>query len=236
MSLQNTRVLVIGGTSGIGLAIAALAAQRGATPIVASRRQESVDAALAMLPDGAEGATVDITDTESLDALVEQVGTVDHLVHTAGGPLETSKLPGLTPDVVGAFLTTRFTGALNAVRLFAPRLAAGGSITLTTGIAVDKPEFGVMPAAVCGAMNAATTALAFELAPIRVNAVSPGVIRTPLWGAVDEQKEMFDRIAEGLPLRRVGEVEDAALAYVYCMEQTFATGTAVTIDGGALLV
>lgn len=87
-------------------------------------------------------------------------------------------------------------------------------------------------------MNAATTALAVELAPIRVNAVAPDVVRTPLWNNLgdDEREEPFDAAAQRLPLGRIGEVEDVALAYVYCMEQTFGTGTVLLVDGGALLV
>ena len=238
MSLQNSRVLVIGGTSGIGLAVAQLAAERGAVPIVASRRQASVDRALETLPAGAVGLTVDLLDDAALASAAERIGDVDHVVFTAGDPLQFTRLSELSGDRVAAFFGTRFVGALNAVRTFAPHVSAGGSITLTSGTAAHTPGFGVLPVSVCGAMNAATTALAFELAPIRVNAVAPGVVRTPLWDALDAdaRDEMFARAERELPLRRVGDVTDAALAYVYCMEQTFGTGTVIVVDGGTLLV
>jgi NAD(P)-dependent dehydrogenase (short-subunit alcohol dehydrogenase family) len=205
---------------------------------VASRRQSSVDRALAQLPDGARGAVVDLTDATGLDGFAEQIGEIEHLVFTAGESLELAPLTDLTPDVIAGFFTTRFVGALNTVRVFASRISDGGSITLTSGTAAHQPAFGVLPVSICGAMNAATTALAVELAPIRVNAVAPGVVRTPLWAAMSDadRQMMFSQAAQKLPLGRIGEVEDVALAYLYCMEQAFGTGIVLTVDGGTTLV
>ena len=237
MSLKNARVLVIGGTSGIGLGVASAAAERGAIPIVVSRRQSSIDRALSALPDQARGATVDLTDQVSLDRLAGDIGDIDHLVFTAGESLELAPLAELTPDIVNRFFKTRFVGALSAVRVFAPHITAGGSITLTSGTAAEQPGFGALPVSLCGAMNALTKALAFELAPIRVNAVAPGVVRTPLWDEMTDvdRQAMYDQAAQQLPLGRIGEVADAARAYLYCMEQEFGTGTVLTVDGGTLL-
>jgi len=145
MSLKNARVLVIGGTSGIGLGVASAAAERGAIPIVVSRRQSSVDRALSELPDQARGATVDLTDQVSLARLAEDIGDIDQLVFTAGESLELAPLADLTPDIVNRFFQTRFVGALSAVRVFAPHITAGGSITLTSGTAADQPGFGAYP-------------------------------------------------------------------------------------------
>ena len=238
MTLKNATVLVIGGTSGIGLGVATAVADRGATPIVVSRRRSSVDRALAELPAGARGTTVDLTDSGALDRLVAEVGDVDHLVYTAGEPLEMTALAELTSEVVIAFFQTRFIGALSVARVFGPRLREGGSITLTSGTAAWSPGSGVLPSSLCGAMNALTTALAVELAPIRVNAVAPGLIRTPLWDAMSEadRQALYEQEAQRVPLGRVGEVADVARAYVYCMEQAFSTGTVLTVEGGILLV
>jgi NAD(P)-dependent dehydrogenase (short-subunit alcohol dehydrogenase family) len=238
MSLKNSRVLVIGGTSGIGLGVAIAVAERGATPIVASRRQSSVDGALAHLPEGARGATVDLTDEASLDRLVSYVGDIDHLVFTAGESLELASLAALTPACITGFFQTRFVGALSAVRAFAPHIVNGGSITLTSGTAAEQPGFGALPVSLCGAMNALTTALAVELAPIRVNAIAPGVVRTALWDALTEvdRETMYAAAAQRLPLGRIGEVDDVALTYVYCMEQAYGTGVVLTVDGGTVLV
>jgi NAD(P)-dependent dehydrogenase (short-subunit alcohol dehydrogenase family) len=238
MSLENTRVLIIGGTSGIGLGVATAVAERGATPIVVSRRQTSVDRALAQLPDHARGATVDLTDVAALAQLALDVGELDHLVFTAGESLELAPLADLTPELITGFFATRFVGALSAVRAFAPHLCAGGSITLTSGSAAEQPEFGALPVSICGAMNALTTALAVELAPIRVNAVAPGVVRTPLWDALPDadRKTMYGEAAQRLPVGRIGEVGDVALAYVYCMEQPYGTGIVLKVDGGSVMV
>jgi NAD(P)-dependent dehydrogenase (short-subunit alcohol dehydrogenase family) len=205
MSLKTTRVLIIGGTSGIGLGVATAVAGRGASPIVVSRHQTSVDRAL---------------------------------VFTAGESLELAPLADLTPELITGFFATRFVGALSAVRAFAPRLRAGGSITLTSGSAAEQPEFGALPVSICGAMNALTTALAVELAPIRVNAVAPGIVRTPLWDALPaaDRKTMYGEAAQRLPVGRIGEVDDVALAYVYCMEQTYGTGIVLKVDGGSVMV
>jgi NAD(P)-dependent dehydrogenase (short-subunit alcohol dehydrogenase family) len=238
MSLKTTRVLIIGGTSGIGLGVATAVAGRGASPIVVSRHQTSVDRALAQLPDHARGATVDLTDVAALAQLALDLGELDHLVFTAGESLELAPLADLTPELITGFFATRFVGALSAVRAFAPRLRAGGSITLTSGSAAEQPEFGALPVSICGAMNALTTALAVELAPIRVNAVAPGVVRTPLWDALPaaDRKTMYGEAAQRLPVGRIGEVDDVALAYVYCMEQTYGTGIVLKVDGGGVMV
>jgi NAD(P)-dependent dehydrogenase (short-subunit alcohol dehydrogenase family) len=238
MSLKTTRVLIIGGTSGIGLGVATAVAGRGASPIVVSRHQTSVDRALAQLPDHARGATVDLTDVAALAQLALDLGELDHLVFTAGESLELAPLADLTPELITGFFATRFVGALSAVRAFAPHLRAGGSITLTSGSAAEQPEFGALPVSICGAMNALTTALAVELAPIRVNAVAPGVVRTPLWDALPaaDRKTMYGEAAQRLPVGRIGEVDDVALAYVYCMEQTYGTGIVLKVDGGSVMV
>ncbi|MCW2542314.1 MAG: hypothetical protein JWN95_4039 [Frankiales bacterium] len=238
MTLSGSRVLIIGGTSGIGLAVASAVAERGATPIVASRRRTSVDSALAALPAGAEGATVDLTDDASIAALVQQHAPFDHLAYTAGEPLELVPLADLTADTVRTFFETRFLGAIAVLRAVAPQLRAGGSITLTSGTAADRPGAGwALGASVCGAMNALTRAFAVELAPLRVNAVAPGVVRSPLWSSMSEQDRnaMYEWVAGAVPLGRVAEVEDVALAYVYAMEQVHGTGVVITVDGGTVL-
>jgi NAD(P)-dependent dehydrogenase (short-subunit alcohol dehydrogenase family) len=238
MSISGSRVLIVGGTSGIGLAVATAVAERGATPIVASRRPASVDTALAALPEKAEGATVDLTDEASVVALAQQHAPLDHVVYTAGEPLELVPLRNLTPDIVRSFFETRFLGAIAVVRAVAPLLRAGASITLTSGTAGDRPGAGwALGASVCGAMSALTRALAVELAPVRVNAVAPGVVRSPLWAGMSEEDRaaMYDDVAAAIPLGRVAEVEDVALAYVYAMQQVHGTGIVITVDGGTVL-
>lgn len=237
MTFQGKRVLIIGGTSGIGLAVGKAVANRGGTPILVSRRQTSVSSALVEVPE-AEGRVCDLTDLDSIRALSAS-DPIDHLVFTAGEALTLVPLADIDRTTADTFFATRFYGAIAVVREVSPRIRPGGSVTLTTGTAGDRPGAGwILGSAVCGAMDSLTRALAVELAPLRVNAISPGVIRSPLWSELssEDREGMYDAMKSSLPLRRVGEVEDVALAYIYAMEQKHGTGAIVRVDGGTVLV
>ncbi|MEU9042753.1 MULTISPECIES: SDR family oxidoreductase [unclassified Kitasatospora] len=238
MTLTDQRIVVLGGTSGIGLATADLAARQGARVIVASSRTDSAERALATLPTGTTAEIADLTDSTQVTALFDRLGPIDHLVFTAGEPLALMPLDDLDLDAARRFFTLRYFGALDAVRVAAPRLRPGGSITLTSGTAGLRPGPGWSVAAgICGAIESLVRALAVELAPIRVNAVRAGMIRTPLWSGLPDtdREQLYAATAAGLPLGRIGDPEDAAEAYAYLMRQRFATGTVVTVDGGTLL-
>ncbi|WP_030936676.1 SDR family oxidoreductase [Streptomyces sp. NRRL S-646] len=239
MSLQGQRIVVIGGTSGIGLAVAEGAARDGAEVVVASRRQESVDAALKRLPEGAEGHVLDATDEESVRAFFARVGGFDHLVYTAGESILMESLAESDLGRARRFLDTRLWGAYTAVRHGAPAIRTGGSVVLTTGTAGRRPMPGTTVAAsLCGAMESLTRALALELAPVRVNVVSPGVIRTDLWRDLprEQRESLYASAADSLPVGRVGEPSDVAEAYLYLMRGGYSTGSVVTVDGGGTLV
>ncbi|KAA2267074.1 SDR family oxidoreductase [Solihabitans fulvus] len=238
MDFNGQRVVVLGGTSGIGLATAAEAARRGADVVVASSRQASVDRALAQLPEGSVGRAVDLTDPARVQAFLDDLGGLDHLVFTAGEPLALMPLDTMDLDHAREFFGLRYFGALSAAKAAAPLVRAGGSITLTTGTAGERPSAGwSVAASICGAIIGLTRALAVELAPLRVNAVSPGVVRSPLWDSVPEadREQLYAATAASLPLGRVGEVEDVARAFLYLMTQPHATGTVLGVDGGTLL-
>jgi NAD(P)-dependent dehydrogenase (short-subunit alcohol dehydrogenase family) len=241
MSLRDQNVLVIGGTSGLGLAVARAVLEHGGRAVVASRRAASVDRALAELGGGAAGAVVDVQDDASLTALLDGHGPFDHLVYTAGEPLEMTMLSDLSAERIRTFWDTRYVGAMNAVRVIAGRggVRDGGSIVLTSGNAAQRPGPGwALGASICGAVDALTRQLALELAPLRVNNVAPGVTRSPLWSSMSatEQNALYENVAAGLPVGRIAETDDVALAYVYAMEQPMATGTSLLVDGGAVLV
>ncbi|MFB4278349.1 MULTISPECIES: SDR family oxidoreductase [unclassified Nonomuraea] len=239
MDLQGQRVIVLGGTSGIGLATAEAAARQGAVVTVASSRRASVDHALSRLPGGSGGHVVDLADTRAVGEFFDGVGEFDHLVFTAGEPLTLMPMDTLDLEAARNFFALRYFGALRAVRAAMPHLRKDGSITLTTGTAKDRPGPGwAVAASICGAMEALTKALAVELAPVRVNVVSPGFVRSPLWSAMDEEERerMYAEVGAAIPVGRVGEVEDIAQAFVFLMTERFATGTVLTVDGGHVLV
>jgi NAD(P)-dependent dehydrogenase (short-subunit alcohol dehydrogenase family) len=239
MTLTSKRVVIVGGTSGIGFATARAALDAGAEVLVASAKQSSVDRALGQLPPGATGRALDVSNISAIGSFFAEVGELDHLVYTAGEALVLMPLAELDIDQARSFFQTRYFGALSVVRATAPRIRASGSITLTTGAAAARPHPGwSVGASVCGAVEALTRALAVELAPVRVNAVSPGVVRSPLWAemADRERQQMYKAMAESLPVGHVGGTEEIALAYLYCMTQTFATGSVLSVDGGTVLV
>jgi NAD(P)-dependent dehydrogenase (short-subunit alcohol dehydrogenase family) len=239
MSLQGQRIIVIGGTSGIGLAVAEGAAREGAEVVVASRRQLSVDAALERLPRGAAGRLLDASDEDAVRDFFQGIGAFDHLVYTAGESLLLESLADSELARAKRFLDTRLWGAYTAVKHGVPFIRKGGSVVLTTGTAGRRPLPGsTVAASLCGAMESLTRALALELAPIRVNAVSPGVVRTELWRELpqDEQSGLFESSAASLPVGRVGEPADIAEAYLYLMRGGYSTGSVVVVDGGGVLV
>ncbi|MGH1549919.1 SDR family oxidoreductase [Leifsonia poae] len=235
---ENSRVVIIGGTSGIGLATAKAAVAAGAEVVVGSRRAAAVESALAELGARASGFVVDASSDDDLSRFFAGIGPFDHLVYTAAENLSSVPLADYRPQLGFDFFGLRVVHAFNAVRHAVPLIRDGGSISLMSGSAAWRGGTGwLLGTAASGAMVSAVRSLAVELAPIRVNAVAPGVVRSPLWGAVDDdaREEMYRQTAAGLPLGRVGEVGDIAKAFVALMDQDWSTGTVSVVDGGTLV-
>lgn len=238
-SLQDQRVVVIGGTSGIGLATARAALDAGAAVVVISSREQKVAEAVATLGAHAEGHAADLTDEASLPALFERIGPFDHLVYSAGDALQIGPLANVDRDTIRKAFDVRVFGAITAVRHAVPYLRAGGSVVLTSGVASARPQKGwSMAASLCAAMEGFTRALAVELAPLRVNLVSPGLVRTPLWDGMPEadREALYASASAALPVGRVGEAEDIAQTYLYLMTNRYSTGQTIVVDGGGVLV
>jgi len=239
ITLRQSRI-VVGGTSGIGFAVAEAAAQAGAEVIIASSNPERVAAALDRLPQGTRGETLDFTDEAQVSALFARVEAFDHLVYTAGETLLLQNLADLSIEAAQRAFEVRYWGALKAVKYGASLIRAGGSITLTSGVASSRPlPAWTIPSSILGAIESLTRTLAVELAPLRVNAVAPGVVRTALWDNMmseADRKGLFDQIAEKMPVGRVGEATDVAQTYLYLMQQDFSTGQIIIVDGGHVLV
>lgn len=239
LTLDGKRIVILGGTSGIGLATAEAAAQEGATVIVASSRKERVDAAVTTLPAGAEGYAADLTDESAVKALFERIGPIDHLAFTAAEPLQLGPIADVDVSSARQFFTLRYWGAFLAAKHGAPNIRKGGSIVFTSGIAGQRPWPGwSVASSICSAMEGLTRALAVELAPIRVNIVSPGVVKSPLWASMSEadREALYEQTAARLPVGHVGEVDEIAEAYIYLMRQSYGTGQVLVVDGGAVLV
>lgn len=239
MTLKDQRIVILGGTSGIGFATAEAAAREGASVVIASSTQARVERAVAALPAGTEGRVADLSEESQIRELFAGIGPFDHLVYTAGEPLQLTTLDTFDFAAARGAWNLRYWGPFMAARHASPRIRPGGSIVLTTGVAKDRPLKGwTLASSICGAVDALTRALAIELAPIRVNAVSPGVVRTALWNPMsDADREAFYRdVGSKLPVGRVGEASDIAETYLYLMREAFSTGQIITVDGGTVLV
>jgi NAD(P)-dependent dehydrogenase (short-subunit alcohol dehydrogenase family) len=230
-SLQDRTVVVIGRSSGIARAITDSAAAAGAQVIVAGRDAE----ALAEAYDGKVRAErVDVTDDASIAAFAERLGPIDHFVTTAS-----ARARGLLGELDRAevlnSMNTKVIGPLMLAKHLAPQLAQDGSFTLFSGVAAFKPAVGYLGVAITnGAADFLTRCLALELAPIRVNAISPGVIDTGIWDSLGEQgkQEYFEHFRTHNPARRIGTVQDIADAVLFAMTNPFLTGVTLRVDGG----
>lgn len=233
MTLAGKKVVVIGGSSGIGLATAELAGKEGADVVIASRSAAKLDPVAERLKVTAIAA--DVTSDESVAELFRRTGPVDHVVLTAA-QLRTGPFKTVAMEDVRATMEGKFWGAWRVAR--EATIRPSGSLTLVTGFLSVRPRpNSAIISAANGALESLARALALELAPVRVNAVSPGVIDTPIRAAMPEaaRKEMLAKTAAALPVGRVGLAEDIARQIASFMANGFATGSIVYIDGGALV-
>src|ERR1700688_2249503 len=236
--LQDKRVVVLGGSSGIGLEVAQQAAAQGAKVVIVSTNAGRVQKAVESIGGEAQGQAVDVSDERAVATFFSKLGTFDHLVFTAGDSLHLHELAATDLQQARRAFELRYWAALAAVKYGSPHIRKEGSIVLTTGIAGQRPRKGwVIAASVCGTIEGLTRALAVELAPIRVNAVSPGVVRTNLWQSMSaaEREQMYESVGKSLPVGRVGEPHDIAQAYVFLMQEGFGTGQILVVDGGTVL-
>jgi NAD(P)-dependent dehydrogenase (short-subunit alcohol dehydrogenase family) len=234
-SLEGRKVLVIGRGSGIARAIALAVRAEGAEVVVAGRDKAELAAAY---DSGVTSETVDVTDEASVKSLAERLGSVDHVVTTASARAR-GQVADLTADTVLLSLHTKVVGPILLAKHFAPRMPQDGSFVLFSGSSARKPAPGMLAvAATNGAVDVLTRSLAVELAPIRVNAISPGTIDTGAYDALGTERKaaLFAQRAELNPARRIGSAEDIAGAVVLALTTTFMTGVSLAVDGGEPLV
>ena len=235
MALQDQRVLVVGGTSGIGLATAHAAHALGAQVLVSGRDPDRLRMAVDRLGGGIHGLAVDAADRAQVTGLFEQIGQIDHLVlalsgGSGGGPIASLELNDLRAGFEG-----KFWPQLTTLQVALPHIRPSGSVTFITAGSAGAPYPGAAGlAAINGALEAMIPALAGELRPTRINAVSPGVIDTPWWHSLPEpdRQALFARYSDASLVGRIGAPEEVAELIVAVIANTFITGTVMTIDGG----
>jgi NAD(P)-dependent dehydrogenase (short-subunit alcohol dehydrogenase family) len=231
-ALQDKTVLVVGRGSGIARAVALLARQEGARVMVAGRDKAKLADAYDGLDVTAE--TVDVTDDTSIEALADRVGPVDHVVSTASARAR-GKLADLERKNLQLSFDTKVIGPTMLAKHFAQQMNPGGSFVLFSGVHAFKLNVGYLGVGITnGAVDFLTRWLAVELAPIRVNTISPGVIDTGAWDAMGEdgKRDYFEHISSSNPARRIGTVEDVSGAVLFAMTNSFMTGVTLKIDGG----
>jgi NAD(P)-dependent dehydrogenase (short-subunit alcohol dehydrogenase family) len=237
--LNGQKAVVIGGSSGIGLGAVKALLAAGAEVSFTGRDRARLEAASASLGKGARGHAVDGKDGEAMSAFFAGVGPFRHLVLALGGGSAIGPFRELDEKTMRAGYDNKFWPYLAALRAGLPHIEPAGTVTFVTGAAGRRALKGMSGlAAVNGALQAMIGPLALELAPIRVNAVSPGMIATPYWDRIPEEarQAMFERSAASVPVGRVGTAEDIASAILFLAENSFMTGAIIDCDGGVRLV
>ncbi|NJR49756.1 MAG: SDR family oxidoreductase [Leptolyngbyaceae cyanobacterium CSU_1_3] len=240
MSLENKTVVIIGASSGIGLALTHAIAREGAIVIMCSRSIDKLNHARETILGNVEVIAVDVTQESDVINLFAQIDSLDHLIITAAtNELENrERFTELSTDKAQRSFD-KFWGHFYAAREAAPKIALGGSITFFSGLSAFKPAKQGMAvlAAVNGAIATLGRSLALELAPIRVNVVAPGVVDTAVWDSLSEAEynAMIVGMQQSLPARHVGTADDIAQSVLYLMTNPYTTGIVLTVDGGLLL-
>jgi NAD(P)-dependent dehydrogenase (short-subunit alcohol dehydrogenase family) len=232
-ALHDQTVLVVGRGGGLAQAISLAARDAGAQVVAAGRDQAGLDAVYASEP-GISTETVDLTDEASIAALGKRLSTVGHVVSTASARAR-GRVPDLERDAVRLAFDTKVIGPLMLAKHLAPRMTEGGSFVIFSGAAATKITVGTLAVAITNAAaDTLARSLALELAPIRVNAISPGVIDTSAWDGLGEQgkADYFAEMRQRNPARRIGTPTDIAQAVLFAMTNTFLTGQTLHIDGG----
>jgi NAD(P)-dependent dehydrogenase (short-subunit alcohol dehydrogenase family) len=237
MNLDSKTVVILGGSSGIGLATARAAAAEGAQVTITGRSIERLESARNELGGNVRTVALDVQDEAGMRALFEGINHVDHVFITAGEIVFDPKLKGDVATVRPA-LDTRFWGAVNAAKFATPKMGAGGSITFMSGTAAIRPLPGAaVGTASCAAVEGLARALAVELKPIRVNVIQPGLVDTPfldLFGK-DRRAALLEEYSKRILVGRPGTAEEIADAVLFLMKNGFVTGITLTVDGGCVL-
>jgi NAD(P)-dependent dehydrogenase (short-subunit alcohol dehydrogenase family) len=242
MTLEGSKVVIVGGSSGIGLGAAKAIVQQGADVVLVGRSADKLRGAAQILgaPQHVSTISADVTVEDDVQRMFSQVGPFDHLIVTRGAPPPVKPIESTDLPTVRSFIDVMLVSAFTLAKHARGTLRPGGSITFTSGISKDRPGVpgGALVAAVAGSFGYLARALALEVAPTRVNVVSPGWIDTPMWDEIvgNAKHEMWAQMAPRLPAGRIGTVDDIGRAYVFLLESEFTTGIVLEVDGGHALI
>lgn len=237
-ALSDQKIVVIGGSSGIGLATAKQFAAQGAHVVIASRSENKLKIALAEIRGKAEARPLDFTDEAGVRAFFEAGGSFDHLVLMGAGLPAWGKFEEIQTTALEQAFRTKFWGYFYCAKYGVPRLRPRGSILFTIGGAARTAIPGTSGvAAVNGAILSMATTLARELAPIRVNILSPGLVDTPAynWMTPEQKAVFFKQTGNSLPVGRIGTAEEIAQAAYFLVTNGYTTGAVLDVDGGGCL-
>jgi NAD(P)-dependent dehydrogenase (short-subunit alcohol dehydrogenase family) len=234
MELRKQKVIIMGGTSGIGLAAAKMASAAGAKVIITGRNPQKLKSALKVLPETATGVTFDATSIDPLKKFFKNTGKFDHLILSVSGGCGGGPFAGLDNEVLKQAFNTKFFVYITAIQSGLSSIRKDGSVTIVTGSARSPFPGTSGLAAINGALESMVPTLALELKPLRINAVSPGIIDTPWWDKTpQEQREAaFALSTEKTLVGRVGRAEDVAGAILFLVQNTYMDGTVIDCDGG----
>ena len=237
MELTNRKIIVVGGSSGMGLAVVRAALARGAEVVAVGRSAERLERVASEL--GVKTIAADVTREDEVCQLFVSVGRFDHLVVTAASNPPYQTILELDLDAARQTIDTKLVAALLLSKYAARQINEHGSITFTAGIAAERPlPTGFLVGAVNGSLFSLAYGLAIALAPVRVNAISPGWTDTPLLETVlgARKTTMVEQMAQRLPVGQIGRPEDIAHAVLFLMENEFTTGSVLHVDGGHRLI
>lgn len=256
--LAGQRVLILGGTSGIGFAVAEAAFEHGANLVLSSSNQSKLDKAVTRLkeayPVEFRKQTItthvcDLSDAANLDSNLEKLFEaatdngalkLNHIATTAGDGLSLPKLTELTPDAIYSGMTVRYVAPAMMAK-FIPKYienSPSSSFTITGGMRGQKPAPGwAIVTATCCAIDGLARGLALDLAPVRVNVVHPGAVKTELFDMfpAEQLEGVLKMFRDNSTTGTVGKPEDLAESYIYLMKDVFVTGSVIESNGGALL-
>ena len=230
---SGQRMLFVGGTSGIGLATARIAGELGAEVTVASRSADKVESAVRAVGGRATGRQIDVTSDESVQQFFADSASWDHVVVT-GSYVQMDAVRQLPMEKAAAAFDSKFWGFYRVAR--AAPIRAGGSLGVVAGYLASRPAAGwALMGAINGALECLVQGLALELKPVRVNAVSPSIVVSEMWAEMtpEAREAMYAGVAASNPVGRPGQPEDVARQLLLLAGTDYATGTVVTLDGGA---